>query len=173
MSFAARTERLFRRPCLVVLALAATCFGLLLVPSAEAEILPHRGIDGIALNMTRAEVVAAKGKPDAERLVRNEIIGPQRMLRYGQTRAYFGGFRRDAGVVTVNTRDRRQRTPSGVGIGSTVAQVKAGIGGIRCLGQARVHSCIKGRFLAGERVTVVDISPAGRATFVLIGFVID
>jgi hypothetical protein len=149
------------------------CTGLLLAPHADALILPQRGIAGIKLNMTRTQVVGAKGRPDGERFVRNEIIGRQRMVRYGRTRAYFGGFRRTARVVTVNTRDASQRTRSGVGIGSTVGAVERGVPRIRCRGKRRVHTCVRGRFRAGERVTVFDISRGGRVNLVLIGFVID
>ncbi|HEX6228817.1 MAG TPA: hypothetical protein VFZ41_05060 [Solirubrobacterales bacterium] len=149
------------------------CAGFLLAPPAGALILPQRGIAGIKLNMTRAQIVTAKGKPDGERLVRNEIIGRQRMVRYGRTRALFGGFRRNARVVTINTRDPGERTRSGVGIGSTVGAVKRGVRGVRCRSQFRVHTCFRGRFRAGERVTVFDISPRGRVNLVLIGFVID
>ena len=147
---------------------------VLLVPaSASALIVPHRGIDGIHLDMTRAQVVAKLGAPDGEGFVRNEIIGRQRIVRYGRTRAYFGGFRRNARVVTVNTRDPRERTRSGVGIGSPISKVLARIRGIRCRGPAQIHTCVKGRFRPGERVTVFDISAQGRVNLVLIGFVID
>jgi len=154
-------------------ALAAALPALANAPAAEALIVPQRGIDEIELKMTRAQVIRAKGRPDAERLVRNEIIGPQRMMRYGPTRAFFGGFRRAAGVVTINSRDPRERTRSGVGIGSTPSQVLAGVEGIRCRGPARIHTCVKGRFRPGKRVTIFDISPQGRVNLVLIGFVID
>jgi hypothetical protein len=123
--------------------------------------------------MTRAQVVGAKGRPDGERFVRSEIIGRQRMVRYGRTRAYFGGFRRNARVVTVNTRDPRQRTRSGAGVGSTPRQVLHGVRGIRCRGPAGIHTCVKGRFRPGERVTAFDFGRNGRVNLVLIGFVID
>jgi hypothetical protein len=156
-----------------LLAAAAICLSLAYAPAAQALILPQRGIGGIELGMIRAQIVGAKGKPDAERFARNEIIGRQRMVRYGRTSAFFGGFRREAGVVTVNTRDPSERTRSGIGVGSTVAEVKQGVRGIRCLGKSRIHTCLKGRFDPGKRVTVFDISPQGRVNLVLIGFVID
>jgi hypothetical protein len=158
-----------------VLPAATLLVALVLVAPAAAEalIFPQRGIAGIKLTMTRAQVVAAKGRPDGERFVRNEIIGRQRMVRYGRTRAYFGGFRRNARVITVSTRDPRQRTRSGVGIGSTTGQVLHGVQGVRCRGPAGIHTCVKGSFRAGERVTAFDIGGNGRVKLVLIGFVID
>lgn len=149
------------------------CAVLVLAPTADALIVPQRGIAGIALKMTRAQVVKAKGKPDGERLVRNEIIGPQRMVRYGKTRAFFGGFRRGARVVTINTRDPAEQTRSGVGVGSTVGEVRHGVRGIACRNEFGFHTCFKGRFRPGERVTVFDIARRGRVSLVLVGFVID
>jgi len=157
----------------LILAFTVALLALLLPRVAEARIVPQRGIGGISLKMTRAQVVQAKGKPDGERLVRNELIGPQRMMRYGRTRAFFGGFRRDVGVVTINTRDPSERTRTGVGIGSTIAEVRGGVRGIHCRDEFSIHTCFRGRFHPGKRVTVFDISPQGRVNLVLIGFVID
>jgi len=155
------------------LTLLVTGLALMLAPATEARIVPQRGIAGIALKMTRAQIVGTKGKPDGEHFIRNEIIGRQRMVRYGRTRAFFGGFSRRAGIVTVNTRDPRERTRSGVGVGSTVDEVRHGVRGIKCRREFGIHTCFKGRFRPGERVTVFDISRRGRVSLVLVGFVID
>lgn len=173
MSDTDRSRRLASVLGAILLALIAGCTGLFPAATAEAQIIPQRGIDGIALTMTRAQIVRTKGAPDDERLVRNEILGPQRMVRYDRTRAFFGGFKPDAGVVTINTRDPTERTPSGVGIGSTTAEVRHGVRGIHCRDELSVHTCFKGRFHAGERVTIFDISRRNRVSLVLIGFVID
>ncbi len=147
---------------------------LLAAPAASALIVPQRGIAGIGLKMTRAQTVRAKGTPDAERLVHNELIGRQRMMRYGRTRALFGGFRPGVGVVTINTRDPGQRTRSGIGVGSSEADVRAGIAAVRCRTEFGSRHCWKGRFRAGERVTDFTIGlPDRRVTAVTIGFVID
>lgn len=157
----------------LLLALAVGCLAALAAVPAQARIAPQQGIAGIKLNMTRAQVVRAKGKPDAERLLPHEILGRQRMLRYGQTRAFFGGFRRNPQVLTVTTRDRDQRTRSGVGVGSTVKEVRDGVAGIKCRREFGFHSCFKGRFRPGQRVTVFEIDDERRVEMVLIGFVID
>jgi hypothetical protein len=159
----------------IALLVLLTCCALLLVPATgRALIVPQRGIAGIELKMTRAQVVRAKGRPDAERLVHNELIGRQRMMRYDRTRVLFGGFRRGARVVTIITRDPRQRTRSGVGVGSSEAAVRAGIPGVRCRTEFGFRHCWRGRFRAGKRVT--DLTFGGRnrrVTAVSIGFVID
>lgn len=124
--------------------------------------------------MTRAEVVRAEGRPDAERIVLSEIIGRQRLVRYGQTRVFFGGVDRSARVVTVTTRDRTERTRSRVGVGSSEAAVRSAITGVRCRTEFGFRHCWKGRFRPGERVTDFEISlPGRRRTQVTIGFVID
>lgn len=147
---------------------------VLLSATAEARIVPQRGIAGIHLEMTRPQVVARKGRPDAERVIQNEIIGPQRMLRYGRTRAFFGGTRRDAGVVSVATKDRRQRTRSGVGVGSHEGAVRNRLIGITCRTEGGFRHCWKGEFTPGKRVTDFRIGvPSHRVTEVVIGFVID
>ena len=54
----------------------------------------------------------------------NEILGQQRILRYGKTRAGLSGPKRSDTVVAVTTKDPRQRTRSGVGVGSKEKAVK-------------------------------------------------
>ncbi len=151
------------------------CLVLLVAPATgRALIVPQRGIAGISLKMTRAQVVRAKGRPNAERLVHNELIGRQRTMRYGSTRALFGGFRPTASVVTINTRDPAERTRSGIGVGSTVSEVRRGVRGIHCRQAFGVRSCFKGSFRPGERVTVFDVSSdTDRVRLVTVGFVID
>ena len=153
---------------------AASCVALLLPAAAGARIVPQKGIMGINLNMTRADVVRAEGRPDAERIVSSEIIGRQRLMRFGKTQIFFGGIDRRARVVTVRTRDRTERTRSGVGVGSSEAAVRSAITGARCRTEFGFRHCWKGRFRPGERVTDFEISlPERRVTQVTIAFVID
>jgi hypothetical protein len=129
---------------------------------------------GINLKMTGARVIQEKGPPDAERVVPNEILGRQRLLRYGKTRAGLSGPRRSDTVIAVTSRDPRQRTRSGVGVGSTEADVKSGVQGIRCRTDAGSRHCFKGSFRPGERVTDFSISlPAHLVTRVTVSFIID
>jgi len=147
---------------------------LLLAPAAAAQIVPQKGIAGIELTMTRAEVIAAKGKPDAEKIVKAEIIGPERRLRYGGTKVSFGGTMASAGVIGIRTVDPLERTGSGVGVGSSAAEVKAGVAGTKCITEFGFSHCSKGSFLPGTRVTdfLLD-GPGGKVEAVVVGFVID
>src|SRR5204862_1365424 len=85
---------------------------------------PQKGIMGIHLKVRGTVVIQKKGKPDAERVVANEILGQQRILRYGKTRVGLAGPKRSDRVVAVTTKDPRQRTRSGVGVGSREKAVK-------------------------------------------------
>lgn len=158
----------------MLLSLALSGLVLSLAATAEARIVPPRGIAGIYLDMTRPQVVARKGRPDAERVLQNEILGRQRMLRYGRTRVFFGGTRRDAGVVSVATKSRRQRTRSRVGVGSHEGAVRNRLIGITCRTEGGFRHCWKGEFTPGKRVTDFRIGlPSHRVTEVVVGYVID
>lgn len=151
-------------------ALAASLAALLLAPQAGATILPQRGIMGIDLEMTRSDVVRVAGKPDAEKVLPHPIMGKQRVMRYGMTRVHLGPVSND--VFSIVTRDPDEVTPSGVGVGSTVAEVRAGILGVLCRREFGFRHCWKGRFRAGKPVTDFSIE-AGRVSSVTVGTVID
>jgi hypothetical protein len=155
---------------LLIVATAAS----VLAGAAGAKIVPQKKIAGIKLGMVRAAVVEKKGKPDSEQTVPHEILGEQRKMRYGKTKVFFAGTRANAGVIAVSTKAPRQRTNTGVGVGSTEREVKDGVNGVRCATEFGFRSCVKGRRLPGKRVTEFAISrSSGRVTSVLIGIVID
>lgn len=157
-----------------LLLLAACAVALLAVATVEAQVVAQKGIMGINLNMTRAQVIGAKGKPDAEQLAPHEIIGQVRRMRYGRTRVTFGGTQPGAGVISVLTKDPAQRTPSGVGIGSSAAEVREGVADTQCRTEFGISHCWKGSFNAGNRVTdFVLEKPGGKVVSVTVGFVID
>jgi hypothetical protein len=154
--------------------LAFLIAALLVAGPAAARILPQQGIAGVKLGMIRAKVIELKGEPDAEKVIRNEIIGPQRVMRYGGTKFSFGGASANATVVGIRTVDRRERTPKGVGVGSTEAEVKAGVGGVICRTEFGFSHCMKGLARAGNRVTDFALDgPGGKVVAVTVGFVID
>jgi len=158
-----------------VLVFFATCAVLLLASAtAQARIVPQRGIMGINLEMTRSKVVQKKGQPDADKVVANEILGQVRVMRYGKTKVTFNGTSNSSRVISVSTRDHRQRTRSGVGVGSTESAVKNGVQGVQCKTEFGSRHCFKGQFTAGHRVTDFSIStPAHKVTRVTVGIVID
>ncbi len=174
MPIANRLPRLALAHRTLILLVSAGSLVLLLAPAANAVIVPQREISSIALKMTRAQVIYEKGKPDAEKVVPNEIIGQVRTMRYGTTRVTFGGTRAAAGVIRIETKDRQQRTRSGVGVGSSAEEVRAGVVGTQCRTEFGISHCWKGSFLPGKRVTDFKLSePEGAVTSVSVGFIID
>jgi hypothetical protein len=132
----------------------------LLATAAGANIVPQHSIAGVELRMVRAEVVERKGEPDRERIVPHEIVGEQRVMRYGKTKVAFSGKRARSEVITITTRSPHQRTNTGIGVGSTEFEVESSIKGVRCRTQFGVRHCFRGQFRPGERVTEFLISKA-------------
>ena len=148
---------------LVVAGLAAA--SLALAAPAAAVIHPGSSIAGVKLGMTKGEVRAQLGQPLEVRRQRNEF-GPVTTFRYFRLWVTFQG---DRTATAVKTTRKRERTPRGVGRGSTRAQVKARVRGVRC---PTATLCEAGRLVPGGRVTVFRLFE-GRVTSVLVGFVID
>ena len=163
--------RLGRGAALLATVTATLC---LLAPPAGARIVLQTGIARINLGLTRAQVVARKGQPDGERTLASEFFGRVRIMRYGQTKAFFSGTKRSAEVNAVRTKDREQRTASGVGVGSTEAAVRERIAGVRCGTDLGTRHCFVGYSQPGRRITEFFISRrTRRVTEVVIGFVVD
>jgi hypothetical protein len=150
------------------LALALAAF-LLAAPVAGATIVPQQGMAGVRVGMTRAQVEAALGTP--LRVVRGtNDFGRYTELRYPfRVRVLLQG---DVSVTAVWTTGRRERTASGVGVGSTEAEVRAGVRGVRCETVGGFRSCSLGSFRPGARVTDFQLR-AGRVVRVTVGLVID
>jgi hypothetical protein len=147
---------------------AAVLVPLVLAAGASAAIVPNRSIGGVALGQTRAQVRSALGTPLSVRHARNEF-GAFTVFRYAQVTVTFQG---NAGATGLTTTSRAQRTRKGVGVGSTEAQVKAGVPGVRCQTFAALRHCTLGRELPGRRVTDFVLR-RGRVVRVVVGFVID
>jgi hypothetical protein len=154
-----------------LLVLAATAaFTLASASTAEAVIQVQKGITGIRLGMSQAQVKAGLGNPGRTRTGHNDF-GPftQFLYRAGITITFQG----NASVTAVAIAGHTDRTPSGVGVGSTEKEVKRGVRGVKCQTLAAVRDCHVGAFLPGRRVTDFTLGPNGRVTRVTIGFVID
>jgi hypothetical protein len=110
-----------RRLLLVVLLASLAPAG-----AAAAKIVPGRSIAGVKLDMTRAEVKALKGDPLTRRRVEDLTI----WTFPGKLRVVF--LDRAEGVTSITTESRRQRTASGLGVGSTVKAVRRKLSGEHC-----------------------------------------
>ena len=126
-----------RRPVVV---LASCCIGFSLVAGASATIKPSRGMSGIALGMTPAQVQAKLGRPGAK--------APGRWY-YPRLWVGFRGLR----VVEVTTVRSAERLANGLGVDSTEAQVRAALPQVSCAAVVPFRRCRLGSSAPGSRVT--------------------
>ena len=118
--------------------------------------------------MSQTNVRALLGNP--RRVVRGtNDFGPFVEFRYSGLRIAFQGRER---VTFLSTTRRSERTPTGVGVGSTERAVRRGVRGVRCRTEVGARLCLVGRQLPGRRVTAFFLE-RGRVTRVDVGFVID
>ena len=118
--------------------------------------------------MTKAQVRSNLGTPTRIRSGRNEF-GRYVEFVYPRVSVSFQGRSR---VTGLRTRSRLERTGKGIGVGSTEAEVKAKVTGVRCRTESGFRHCFLGAFLPGRVVTDFHIR-GGRVSSVVVGFVLD
>jgi hypothetical protein len=134
-------------------------------------IVPQVEIAGVHLMMSAAGVQHALGRPKETRSVKDEIQSTIRVMDYGKTKVYLSATA-DGTVFNITTTDRRQKTKTGVGVGSSERAVKRGVAHVTCTGPRTLRSCTVGRLLPGKRVTSFVLTK-DRVRRVTLGFVID
>lgn len=122
-------------------------------------IVPQAELAGVHLLMSRAGVQHVLGAPRSLR-----VIGSARRMDYGRTKVYLS-LTEDGTVFRVTTTDKRQKTATGVRVGSSAAAVRRGVAGVRCT----VTACVVGTARAGRRVTTFTLR-GGRVVRVTLGF---
>jgi hypothetical protein len=159
--------RAVRTLTLLVACLAALAWA----GAASALIVPQQSIAGIALNMTRAQVRAAKGDPISVEHGTNDF-GPYTVFRYGRLRVTFQG---NAGATGVFTTRPGQHTAKGIHVGSTQAELAAAYPHLRCRTEtSNFRHCWTGRFQPGHRVTDYRIGiVTHQVKSITVAFVID
>ena len=143
-----------------VAALAATTTG--------AAIVPQQGIAGVKIGMTRAKVRSVLGKPISVKRGSNDF-GKYTIFKYAGLQTEFQG---NTTLTGVSTTRRSERTATGIGVGSTQAQVKAKVKGVKCATDGGFRHCYLGKFRAGRHVTDFAIK-RGKVSRVNVGVVID
>jgi hypothetical protein len=143
----------------------------LLVPAGATAgvIVIGKSIRGVALGMTQKKVKAVLGTP-TKTVHKSNDFGPYTELTYPGLKVTFQG---NSNVTAVRTTSRADKTAGGLGVGSTVADVKAKVSGLQCDPAGKPRICQKGKSLPGKLVTAFFFNPAGRLDEILIGYVID
>ena len=148
--------------------LAAAFFGALAAPAVGTVVL-QQGIAGVRIQMTRDQVKSVLGKPRGVKTGHN-TFGRYIQYRYPKLLVVFQGLKT---VTAVYTSRSKERTPSGIGVGSTKAQVKAKVPGVHCRTGIDAHFCYVGVIKPGRRVTVFQLNGANRVAQLEVGLVVD
>jgi hypothetical protein len=141
---------------------------LALAAAASPAISVGRGIAGVRLGMSQSSVRARLGKPVRVVHGRNEF-GPYTELRY---RGYVAALQGKARVTSIVTTLARERTPGGIGVGSSWSQVRSKVAGVRCEGTPTLGDCHVGLLLPGKTVTDFFVA-RGKVNRVVVGIVLD
>jgi hypothetical protein len=136
--------------------------------SANAAIVPQRGIAGVNLGQTAKKVRQIAGTPVRVRRGSNEIGSYTVYVYRGLTVNFFAGSQ----VTAVSTGARTQRTSGGIGVGSTEAELTTAIPAVTCETLGGFRSCVLGTQEPGQKVTLFALK-GGKVKRVTISFVID
>jgi len=122
--------------CLAAVALAATIFAA----TASATIKPARGMSGVSLGMTAAQVQSKLGRP----------IG-RASTRWYYARVWIGF--RNRRVVELTTTRGTERLANGLGVDSSEPQLRAAFPKLKCSAVGAFRRCRLGTGEPGTRVT--------------------
>ena len=153
--------RAFMLGAMLVVALA-------LASASVAAIVPQKGIAGVTVGMTPGKVKSVLGRPSSVKRGSNDF-GKYTIYKYVGLVVEFQG---NSKVTSVTTTRRSERTKSGAGVGSTEAQLKAGVKGLKCMSGGGFRHCYLGKFSPGRRVTDFFLKH-GKVSRVVVGVVID
>jgi hypothetical protein len=149
----------------LVAALAAICLSAAATP-ASGRIVLQQGLAGIRLQMTPDQVKHVLGKPKGVKPGHN-TYGRYFQYRYPKLLVVFQGMKT---VTAIMTSRKTERTPHGIGVGSTKAQVKR-IAGMHCRSALLSDFCYIGVAAPGRRITEFRFNGTKRVKQVEIGVV--
>ena len=138
--------------------------------SAQAIIRPQKGMAGVRLDMTQAQMRTVLGNPTTVKQGVNDFGAYTQFLYPRKITVTFQGNQH---VTGISTKGRTERTARGVGVGSTENDVESKVTHARCDTIAGVRTCHVGQFEPGRRVTVFLMSKRGHVSTVTVGFVVD
>jgi hypothetical protein len=135
---------------------------------AAAKIEIQRGMAGLELRMTKAQVRAKLGTPTKVRTGKNDF-GTFTEFTYPRVVVLFQNSPR---ATTFRTFSPLERTTRGIGVGSTEAEVKAKVPHVTCRTESSFRHCFVGKFLPGHVVTDFQIRH-GKVMSAVVGYVVD
>ena len=119
---------------------------VLAASTVGAAIVSQQGFAGVKIGMTQAKVRSVLGKPTSVKRGSNNF-GKYTIFKYAGLQTEFQG---NTTLTSVSTTRTSERTASGIGVGSTVAQVKAKIKGVTCATDSGFRHCYLGTFAPGS-----------------------
>lgn len=146
---------------LVVVAAAASPAAA--APVDAARVVPQRSIRGVTIGMGSDQVRRIqRRRPDRSYTRLHPVLKRTLHWVYGRMTVVFDGTKAGRRVVTVTTTSRRDRTASGIRVGSTEAAVKRRVAGVVCRTDLGYRRCVLGIEKAGRIITDFLISTKGR-----------
>jgi hypothetical protein len=140
MSYPDRLARIQKRACIATVTLTAS---LALCPLAGARIVLAKSIGGVSLGMTRAGVAKVLGKGAEE-----PGVGEYDYRHDSYQIIFTSGH-----ASSIETFDRGQRTPAGLGVGSSLATVRKHEPGLHCNPSDGEIDCYVGSIKRGHLYT--------------------
>ena len=148
-----------------VLSVAVVAALALVAPAdAAALIRVNEGMAGVSLGQSQKRVTRELGRPSA---VRRDRRFRHVDWTYRRKRLVVSFRERTRRVVFLLTHNRRERTATGVGVGSTEQEVTAGVSGARCLDDVGYRWCQ----VEGRRAITLFLIIRGRVESISIGAV--
>lgn len=153
-----------------LLPLSAAAFLAVAAP-ASGSVRLGVGINGVKIGQTQAQVRANLGSPSKTVKSKNDF-GPVTTFRYTALKMVVT-FQNNSNVTDVATTGLGDRTAGGVGVGSSLAYLKAKLVGEKCESvTGSLSICHIGKLGAGSRVTTFRLK-SQKVTEVSVGIVID
>jgi hypothetical protein len=154
-------HEVMHRPLLAV----AVLLGL--AAPAQAAIVLGESIGGVRIGATKPDVVKRLGKP-LDRRTERTPFGKTKVLGYDKLTVTLLREGANANVVAVRTERERDRTPGGIGVGSTRRAVARTVARVRC----KDGFCRVGKRRRGRTITQFDLE-RGRVDSVLLAKVLS